>query len=402
MKILTFGSIPYSRGGKTKHGLSSALFDLHLYLANLSNLSNTEVYLAAIDLREPRKNFEKLKIIGWTKLVILKEVITKPLITIKFILLSILIKNKYDPERLVKILFKFLFYQYAIDKINPEIIQFHGCIDALYAEFIRTNSFKVLRLHGINGNDRSIRNFSKLFELEKRITMKNFFNYVTFISHETQKTWHELYSSFNCKEKVILNGFDPKVFYFQNKKIESNKISLITVATINENKGQKRVIEAIAKSKNKDKLKYIVIGKNFVDVKNKDLFKLIAKYKVDVRILDYLKQEELRNHLSISDFFIMPSCNEGFGMAYIESIACGTPIIIPQHLPLAKEPGILSKNNSIYLNDSSEEAIIELLDRIDEYSFSGRIVADSIKNLTWDNIALQYSYELKNLTNNNG
>ncbi len=42
------------------------------------------------------------------------------------------------------------------------------------------------------------------------------------------------------------------------------------------------------------------------------------------------KVQSLKDHYKAADVFVLPSCDEGFGMVYIESIMCGCPVICRQ------------------------------------------------------------------------
>jgi glycosyltransferase involved in cell wall biosynthesis len=43
------------------------------------------------------------------------------------------------------------------------------------------------------------------------------------------------------------------------------------------------------------------------------------------------KVQSLKDYYKAADVFVLPSCDEGFGMVYIESIMCGCPVICRQN-----------------------------------------------------------------------
>lgn len=87
---------------------------------------------------------------------------------------------------------------------------------------------------------------------------------------------------------------------------------------------------------------------------------------------------------------ILPSSSEGFGLVYLEAIACGVPVIIPQHLPLAMEGAILNDGNSIKIEDSSSDAIKSVLPTLQGRKWDRKKVAATVISYSWENIAEEY------------
>jgi glycosyltransferase involved in cell wall biosynthesis len=47
----------------------------------------------------------------------------------------------------------------------------------------------------------------------------------------------------------------------------------------------------------------------------------------NVLLADYIPEHELREHYNLCDVFAMPSKGEGFGIVFLEALACGKPVI---------------------------------------------------------------------------
>ena len=173
---------------------------------------------------------------------------------------------------------------------------------------------------------------------------------------------------------------------------------LITIASFSDNKGQTRVIEAIGKSG--IDCKYVCVGASSKEELNKAQ-SVASKYDVDFIYIGKLKPSEIRSELSKADYMILPSSTEGFGLVFLESIACGVPVLLPKHLPIVQESDIIIPDrNAILIDDSSVEAIIKTLSSLKHYNFDRESVSKSIIRFTWDSIGDTYAKSLINICNN--
>lgn len=93
-------------------------------------------------------------------------------------------------------------------------------------------------------------------------------------------------------------------------------------------KGCDKVIEAMPKViKVFPNLKYLLVGDGG------DIFRL-KKLTRELGIEDYtiftgfISAENLLDYYNLCDLFIMPSKQEGFGMVFLEALACGKPVIV--------------------------------------------------------------------------
>lgn len=94
-------------------------------------------------------------------------------------------------------------------------------------------------------------------------------------------------------------------------------------------KGYDAVIKAIGKLVVKyPQIKYLLAGK-YDDVEKARLDKLIAENNLQSNVIfaGYIKDEEVTKHYQLGDVFIMPSKGEGFGIVFIEAMACGRNVV---------------------------------------------------------------------------
>ncbi len=114
--------------------------------------------------------------------------------------------------------------------------------------------------------------------------------------------------------------------------IDSKQKIIITVCRISSDEGYKgydKVIESIPLIENAlENFCYLIIGKYDKNEK-KRLDSLITSLNIKNKVIftGYVAEKELIDHFLLGDVFVMPSKNEGFGIVYIEAMACGIPVI---------------------------------------------------------------------------
>ena len=258
---------------------------------------------------------------------------------------------------------------------------------------------KILRIHGINGNNPSIPNFVIHSKIENFVT-KLPFNKATFVTKTVCAEWKDKYGEFTCDMIPILNGYNQNLFKPSDSWVRiDKKYDIVTFSGISENKGQIRVVQALCKLRKQGiKFSYLIIG-NGKDDYLRMVKKLVSDNKLNVSFRNYLSQKEICNVLYRSKFFILPSITEGFGKVFIESLGTGIPVILPKHLPLANEPGVLNNQNAIFLEDSKVESIERKLKELydNPIVFDPVKVSKSISHLSWSKIAVQYIDVYKSL-----
>ena len=106
-------------------------------------------------------------------------------------------------------------------------------------------------------------------------------------------------------------------------------LTLTRLAATEQYKGHEQVINVISKLKVKfPKIKYILAGQYDADEKVR-INELIAvnNVKEHVILTGFIAERELPDHFLLADLFVLPSKKEGFGIVFIEALACGLPVI---------------------------------------------------------------------------
>ena len=105
--------------------------------------------------------------------------------------------------------------------------------------------------------------------------------------------------------------------------------TLTRLANSEQYKGHDQVIKLISRLKVKyPGIKYVLSGQ--YDVKEEIRIKnMISKYSIedDVILTGFIDEKDIPAHFLLADVFVLPSKKEGFGIVFIEALACGLPVI---------------------------------------------------------------------------
>ena len=139
---------------------------------------------------------------------------------------------------------------------------------------------------------------------------------------------------FHARKVAYIPGVGLDISKFRNIVIDKAKkrkefgapddaFVLLSVGELNENKNQQVIIKAIAKL-NCDNIHYLIAGKGNTEEHLRDL-------SIELGISDQVHLLGFRNDVpelnAIADAFCFPSRREGLGLAALEAMACGLPII---------------------------------------------------------------------------
>lgn len=105
--------------------------------------------------------------------------------------------------------------------------------------------------------------------------------------------------------------------------------TLTRLASTEQYKGHDQVIKVISRLKTRfPKVRYLLAGQ-YDHQEEIRIQKLISDYKVDEEVIlpGFIPENELSDYFLLADLFVLPSKKEGFGIVFIEALACGLPVI---------------------------------------------------------------------------
>ena len=158
-------------------------------------------------------------------------------------------------------------------------------------------------------------------------------NYIIAVSNNYAKQISEYNSKANVK--VIENSYNMEIFYKINKSDARNKLSislnnkiLISTGNFVKSKGHIYLLQAMNEViKKYPDIKLYIIGGGMLWKKYNEFIKKNNLLN-NVYLLDEISQRELALWNNAADIFVFPSISESFGVALIEAMACGIPVIV--------------------------------------------------------------------------
>ena len=192
----------------------------------------------------------------------------------------------------------------------------------------------------------------------------------------------DLKERFNGEFHYFPNFVDTSKFIYDSKYQDKEVIQFINIAYLDPKKNQSLLIRAFNQAfQNQDKYKLKIIGNGPEMAKLKNELELLGNNNIS--LLGYLPQDEIIHNLQSSNFFVLSSDYETFGVVVIEAMSCGLPVAStkcggPESIIVNEKLGILCKKNDV---DELANALIELTNR--------KFDSDYIKNYANDNFSFE-------------
>ncbi|MBP3384244.1 MAG: glycosyltransferase [Firmicutes bacterium] len=206
------------------------------------------------------------------------------------------------------------------------------------------------------------------------------------VSSALQKRLEEL---FGVKSRCIHNIVDLDIFTYEERK-KKDEFTFISVGGLTPIKNTANTIKAFAEvASEKEDVKLIIVGDG---PERQNLEQLASELSIDgkVEFTGMLTRARIHDYHLGADCFVLPSKSETFGVAYIEAMASGLPVIAsrcggPEDF-VTEENGILIPENTV---DDLARAMMHMYENHSNYNgkciseevrerFSGRNIAGQI------------------------
>ena len=288
------------------------------------------------------------------------------------------------PKRL-----KDMFYAWQLELVYKRAIQQYGSPDVIYSHYLH-NTLKAIPIRQkYHIPIVAMEHWSQMayIPIPKSTisTAKRVYSSIDQLLTVSSALKDNILRQIGIDSTVVPNMVGQEFHYLPSEQSKKDSIQLITTGRLIPEKHFDMLIQAIANIPSLP-LRLSIIGNGAEKYK---LQQLINKLQIGhkVRLLGHKSKQEIVTLLQQSDIFVLPSQSETFGVAYIEALACGLPIIAtdcggPRDI-VTKENGLLIPTNN---QTALEQAITRLSNNLNQYDRQA-IANDCQKRFASDNIA---------------
>lgn len=236
-------------------------------------------------------------------------------------------------------------FLYTLDKINPDIVNFHSSGD-LTLRCIKICKEKnipyVFTEHLFIELDKTYGKYERLIMWEKSIHKIPEIKIIAVSTGMKKKILLAFPNLSQASIKVIPNGTDfgktPENIELKNRYFSRNEKILLCVGSLMIRKNQRQIVRVYQMLSNeiKDSLKIIFCGKDTMSgILQSDITE--AKLNDNLIYIGTADSNKMKKLYSIADGLVMPSYAEGLSIAALEAISYGLPIIMFNNLECADD-----------------------------------------------------------------
>lgn len=184
----------------------------------------------------------------------------------------------------------------------------------------------------------------------------------------------------NTSMSICPYGCEFKVHNNQRKEDSDKPIEVLYVGNVTQMKGIFYLLEAMNELP-ENKVHLTVVGKY------DSTSKMFMNYYDKITFAGYVMHDEVKKYLEKSDIFVFPSLGDSFGLAVLEAMSYGLPVICSDLAGAADtiQDGI----NGFVIPAGSKQAIIEkilyFLNNRDMINTIGQNAIETVKTYSWEN-----------------
>lgn len=220
-----------------------------------------------------------------------------------------------------------------INAENYDVIHTHTPVASTCVRLACKNKKKIKVIYTAHGfhffKGAPLKNWILYFPIEKYLS-----KYTDILITINQEDYQRARKSLQTKKNIYIPGVGLNIKAIQEQKVNKTRLRndlgipneafiVLSVGELNENKNHETILRAIAELKNKN-IYYVICGIGPLEKHLKEKAKEIG-VKDQIKLLGF--REDVIKLCKIADLFAFPSKREGLGLAALEAMAVGLPII---------------------------------------------------------------------------
>lgn len=286
-----------------------------------------------------------------------------------------------------------------IDREEVDVVHCHnpngGVLGRLAASMSKRKPFVIYTAHGFHFfKGAPLKNWLFYYPVEKLLAKLS--DVIITINHEDYSRAEKFHYKKQGHAELIpgvgvdIQLFQPAEATETDERMQKNLrdqwgipqggFHIVSAGELNRNKNHQVVIEALAQLKNKN-IYYSICGEGSYRT---ELQALIAKYGLTGQVFLRGYRNDMQQIWKTADLSIFPSVREGMGMAALEAMACGVPLIVADNRG-SREYIVDRQNGLVCKADSAEEfakAIQVLYDNPEERNRLAVCALETVKRFS--------------------
>lgn len=179
----------------------------------------------------------------------------------------------------------------------------------------------------------------------------------------------------------------------QRHNLTSDATLFLSVQRIHKTKGLKYLLEAIPDIILNQPNTYFLFAGTGPELHT--LQELTTKLKINSNVIWLgFQGEELPKYYSASDFFILPTLYESFGLVYVEALSFGLPVLSTSN---GGTLDIINNDNGILFGKESSSEIVKAVKLAMKRKWNRKTIKTSSLQYSWTNLVLKYVNEYRKL-----
>ena len=208
-----------------------------------------------------------------------------------------------------------------------------------------------LRLHRSRARDARIRMWKTALRRSDRVIA---------ISEATKRDLVESFGVDPARVDVVYEGYDPATFYPRTSEPQGTPY-LLYAGTLAPNKNIPFLLRVFCTVRDAGSNVELQLAGRYPPERVAELMAAVPEqHRAAVKMIGFVSDQELGERMRGCTAFVFPSLSEGFGLAPVEAMACGAPVVSSEATSLKEVVG----EGGVLLSPQDEQGWVDALTRV--------------------------------------